>query len=85
MVQVRILNFFICLLLVTPDDFCLVPLIPSLIDGGLPFRRDLPRHIVTFRVTDAEKSEFPGDRAIRVRVVGEEISSLDSRAKVMAK
>jgi hypothetical protein len=42
---------------------------------------------VTFRVTTeekSEKSEFPGDGAIRVRIVRAEVSRLDSRGQVVA-
>ena len=48
--------------------------------------RDIPRHTVTFRVTTAgktEKSELPGDGAIRVRIIGAEVSSFDPSGQVV--
>ena len=42
---------------------------------------------MTFRVTtggETEKSELPGDGTIRVRIVGAEVSRLDSRGQVAA-
>jgi hypothetical protein len=51
------------------------------------FRRDIPRHIVTFRVTarkKTEKSELPTDRAIRMGIVRAEVPRLDSDSQVAA-